>query len=355
MRYFFWPFLILLAMLRIAFFFSTRPNYPDGTRVKISDRVTSEPIRYETSQRVFLQGFKFYLPLYPEINYGDEIVVEGVVDEDKLKNVSLSGTEKSGGMLYVLRNRLVEFYQRSLPCHHSALIAGITIGSKANIPSEFWEKLKMSGTVHVVVASGMNVTLVAGFLMGILIFFIPRRKAIPLALVGIWSYAILSGFDAPIIRAAVMGSIAFTAQEIGRLYLAWRALVLSALAMIFIKPDWIVDLGFILSFVATASLMLFEARIRKFLHRVPSIIRQDLSTTLAAQIGVAPILFASFGQFNVLSPLVNALILWTIPPITIIGMIGGTLGMIFEPAGRLVLLLSYPLTSWFILMIQLFG
>ena len=246
----------------------------------------------------------------------------------------------------------MDFYQRSLPSTHSALVAGVTIGSKASIPTEFWEKLKMSGTVHVVVASGMNVTLVAGFLMGILIFFIPRRRAIPLALIGIWSYAILSGFDAPIIRAAVMGSIAFTAQEIGRLYLAWRALVLSALAMLFIKPEWIIDLGFILSFVATASLMLFEARIRKFLRRVPSIIRQDLSTTLAAQIGVAPILFASFGQFNILSPLVNALILWTIPPITIIGMIGGMLGLIFEPAGRLVLLLSYPMTSWFIFVVK---
>ncbi|MBU0569858.1 ComEC/Rec2 family competence protein, partial [Patescibacteria group bacterium] len=245
---FVWLGIVFLVGLRIVFHFHNQPSYIDGTRVKISGRVTSEPIRYETSQRVFLQGFKFYLPLYPEINYGDEIVVEGVVDGDKLKDVRLSGTEKSGGMLYILRNRLIDFYQESLPSTHSALVAGVTIGSKASIPTEFWEKLKTSGTVHVVVASGMNVTLVAGFLMSALILFIPRRRAIPLALVGIWSYAILSGFDAPIIRAAVMGSIAFGAQEIGRLYFAWRALVLSALAMLLLKPEWIIDLGFILSF-----------------------------------------------------------------------------------------------------------
>jgi len=315
----------------------------------------SEPVAYEYSQRVYIQGFKIYIPKYPEVNYGDYLSVEGMVEDKELKDVKNVVIVESTSVLFSLRNRLLSFYEQTLPNPHAALIAGVTIGSKKNISSSFYEVLKASGTLHVVVASGMNVTLVAGFLINALVLLVKRGKAIMITLIGIWMYALLSGFDAPIVRAAIMGSIAFSAQELGRVNSAWRGLVLSALIMILIKPEWIVDLGFILSFVATASLMLFEERIEKVLKFVPLVFRENLSTSLAAQIGVAPILLVTFGQFNPLSPVINALVLWTIAPITIIGMIGGILGLIFVPLGRLVLYLSYPLTSVFIAVVKFFG
>jgi competence protein ComEC len=232
-------------------------------------------------------------------------------------------------------------YQKSLPEPHASLLAGLTLGSKAGLPASFWETLKKTGTAHVVVASGMNVTLVAGFLIGILVILLPRKKAIPLALAGVWTYSLLSGFDAPIVRAAIMGSVTFIAQALGRLQAASRALFLSAALMLIIKPDWITDLGFILSFVATASLMLFERKIASLIRFVPGIFREGLSTSLAAQIGVAPILFATFGQFSLLSPIINALVLWTIAPITIIGGIGGIIGLASITAGKAIIFLSY--------------
>lgn len=353
MRSLFWFLIILLVGIRIIVYYQTKPSYPDGTKIRISGKVSSEPIQYQYSQRVILQGFKMYLPFFPEVHYGDNLVVEGIVEKDKINGAEIVDFTESTGFLFALRKRLLDFYQRNLPLEHSALVAGVTIGSKSGVSKNFWELLKASGTIHVVVASGMNVTLVAGFLMGFLVNIIPRRRAIPLALIGIWGYSLMSGFDAPIVRAAVMGSIAFTAQEIGRIYFAWRALIFSVIGMLLIKPVWITDLGFILSFVATASLMLFESKINKLIHFVrPNFLKKDLSTTLAAQIGVAPILFATFGQFNILSPIINALVLWTVAPITIIGMLGGMAGLIFEPAGRLILLLSYPLTSWFIFVVK---
>jgi len=176
-----------------------------------------------------------------------------------------------------------------------------------------------------------------------------------MALMGVWSYAILSGFDAPIIRASIMGSLVFVAQEIGRLNFSLRALFMTAFAMLFVKPDWLTDIGFMLSFAATLSLILFEPKVDRFFKKIPAIIRKDFSTSLAAQVGVVPILYFGFGQFNVLSPVINAMVLWTIVPITIIGMVGGILGLIFEPVGRAVLLLVYPLTSWFVWILRIFN
>lgn len=352
MRYFI---LILLTLVLFLRYENTKPHYQDGDKVRITTKVTSEPIRYTNSQYLKLLGLKVYLPLFPEITYGDQVVVEGVVKEGVLSNPELISYEESKAFLFKLRQNIIKSYQRALPEPHSSLLAGVTLGSRSSIPKNFWQQLKSTGTLHVVVASGMNVTLVASFLINVFVLVIPRKKAAVFALCGIWVYALLSGFDAPIIRAAIMGSIAFTAQSLGRLYHAWRGLFLSAYAMLLIKPQWIVDLGFILSFAATVSLMLFERRVRKRISKVPGLFREGLSTSLAAQVGVAPILLFTFGRLSIFSPIVNALVLWTIPGITIIGMIGGlvSLGSIY--LGNGILLLSYPLSFWFVTIVELFS
>ncbi|MEK7112411.1 MAG: ComEC/Rec2 family competence protein, partial [Patescibacteria group bacterium] len=84
-------------------------------------------------------------------------------------------------------------------------------------------------------------------------------------------------------------------------------------------------------------------------------LREGLASSLAAQIGVSPILFVTFGQFNLLSPVANALVLWTVPLIMAISGVAGLLSLIIPGLARLVLYLAYPLTSWFIFINSLFS
>jgi competence protein ComEC len=152
-----------------------------------------------------------------------------------------------------------------------------------------------------------------------------------------------------------MSSFIFLGQAAGRLVSIWRIFFLTAGLMLIYNPDWVNDIGFILSFVSTASLMLFEKHIRKWLFRVPEVLKEGLSTSLAAQIGVAPILFVTFGQFNIWSPLINGLVLWTVPIIMILGSVGGLIGLIIPILGKVVLYLSYPLLWWFVKVVEVFG
>lgn len=332
-------------------FYLNLPYYKNGDLIEISERVLSDPVRYASYQSVNVGGLKAYLPLFPEINYGDSVTVRGIVENGKLKQPKLVLMEKTKGIFYTLRQKLIAVYRSSLPEPHASLIAGITIGSKSGLPTSFWEALKATGTAHVVVASGMNVTFVAGFLLNVFLAFLSRKKAVVLSLIGIWMYVALSGFDAPLIRAAIMGSVMFFGMTMGRLYSAWRALVLSALVMLIAKPSWITDLGFILSFVATFSLMLFNRKVSKLVKVFPGVIREGLSTSLSAQIGVAPIIYVTFGQFNLFSPIINALVLWTVAPIMVIGAVGGLVGLIVPEVARLILYLAYPLTAWFVFVV----
>ena len=352
MKYLFWGVLVILVFVR---YFSTKPEYVDGQKLRIEGIVRQEPSRFSYHQKISLAGVNIYLEKYPEIYYGDKVVVEGTVKKGELENAVLILKEEEQGLFSGFRKRVVGFFQKSLPEPHAALVAGISLGAKGSLPKDFWDNLTKTGTAHVVVASGMNVSLVASFLIGVLVTLMNRKKALILALMGIWIYTLISGFEAPIVRAAVMGSIAFSAQELGRVYFAWRALVITGLILLIIVPAWLTDLGFILSFVATASILLFQRKMEKFFAFVPRIVRGDFSTTTAAQIGVSPILFVTFGQFNILSPVINVLVLWTVPVVTILGIVGGVVGLIVPVLGKGILLLSYPLTSWFIAVVRLFG
>ena len=313
-----------------------------------------DPVRFSFKQKINLYGFYFYLPLYPEVSYGDLISVKGTVKKKELINPELLSVSSGNNFFLNFRKRIIDFNKETIPEPHASLVAGITLGSKSEIPYDFWQKLKNTGVVHVVVASGTNVSLTAMFLISVLTVFLSRKKAIIFAFLGIWLYVVLSGFEAPLIRAGIMASFAFWAQGVGRLSYSSRVLLLTCLIMLIFNPLWLFDIGFILSFAATASLMLFQVRIANYLKIVPNFLKEGLSTSIAAQIGVAPILFVSFGQFNILSPLINMLVLWTVPGIMILGAIGGILGLIFPFLGKLILYLSYPLTWWFINIVSIF-
>lgn len=344
-NFFLWVIIVVLIVFR---YLSSLQNFTDGTKVKITDRVLQDPIRYDYSQRISLSNFKIYLPLYPEVYYGDVVTVEGVVNGSELKDPVLINIQSSNNLLFKLRKKLLNFYNSNLPEPHSSLVSGMVLGSKANIPDDFWVKLKSTGTAHVVVASGMNATLVAGFLMSTFLIFVPRRKAVIVAILGVWFYALLAGFEAPIIRASIMVTVAYVAMYFGRVGDTYRSLFYTGALMLLIKPLWITDLGFILSFSATLSLILFEAKIKRKVMKVPGIFREGLSTSLSAQVLVLPILFFAFGTISLTAPISNALVLWTVPIITNLGMIAGITSLIWEFPGKVILMLSFPLTSWFI-------
>lgn len=340
---------------------SSQNKFSDGQNIRIIATIRSEPLVYTNSQYLRLYGLKVYLPVFPPLSLGDKIVVSGKVIGDKLENVNLIEVSKNKNTVFNFRNIIENVYKKSLPQKEAALVAGMTIGSKSLIDKDYWEILKNSGTAHVVVASGTNVVLITAFAMGILVRAINRRKAVFIVAGTIWFYALLCGFDAPIVRASIMGTVALLAVETGRIYQVGRALVISFLLMLIVNPMWLTDAGFWLSFAASMSLIVFSSKTNQFIKRfkkiryLPRAIIEGFTTSASAQIGVMPVLLVFFGKISFIAPLVNAIVLWTVVPITAIGALGGILGVMFFPLGKLVLLLAYPLAKYFVLVTTLFS
>ncbi|MBI3290629.1 ComEC/Rec2 family competence protein [Candidatus Microgenomates bacterium] len=374
-------FLILLFIPLFIFrYLQTQTRLVPGDKVKITTRINQEPSIKSDQQIIRVnQNISIYLPRFPEYHYGDRLEIVGTVEKSEkgyyLKNPEAQLIEKHG-FLAEIKRKMVSLFAKTLPEPESSLAAGVTFGVKEGFTPEFYNSLKNAGVLHVVVASGTNVTLVARVLIVTFVLFTTRRVAIIGALMGIWLYAFLVGLEAPITRAAIMGSLVFSAQELGKVYFAWWGLVISALVMLLIAPNWITDIGFLLSFGATAGILAFEKpiilRLRSGLSffsekkttterdshaptgPVPKFFVNDLSTSFAAQIVVTPILLFYFGQFAPWSPLVNGALLWTIAPMMALGFIGALLGLIVEPLGQFFIFLTYPLAFLFVKVVELF-
>jgi len=358
--------LIILVGLRII-------GLNSGNKIEkevISGVIIKEPTTQGSSQKFQLNGISVTTKRYPEYHYGDQIEIKRLKTGNKSSNSNIIYYPKiylidrnKGNILlswiYKLRQRVEEIYQNFLPGREAGLLAGIVLGVKSDLTSEFYNDLKNTGTMHVVVASGMNITYIAGFLILLFSRLFNRRIAISLSFMGILFYMALAGFEAPIVRAGIMGMISFTGQILGKQRWGLLSLGVTAIAMLFVNPWYVSDVGFQLSVAATAGLLLIQpVLIRiKIINKIIKfpVIGDSLATSISAQLAVLPILLTSFGSVSILSPFINSLILWVVPWVMILGAGIALLGFFVMPLAHLVSYLCYGFLFYFCEIVSFFG
>ena len=361
--------LILAFALRISWFYSSQTKYKDGEQVSFETTVSSDPKFFGNSQ-----NFSVNLPTgeivfvqtvgYPEHNYGDKISVFGKLKVKLLsknhqiltlsfpKIESVKNSENYFlAIINSIRQKIIVDFQSILPKDSAALLLGIVFGIKVDFSKTFLANLKTVGVMHVIAASGMNVTMVGGFFFYIFSLVLKRQWAIILSVTGILFYDCLAGFQASIVRASVMAIIAFSAQILGKQRDGLYALCLTALVMLFWQPNYLTDIGFQLSFAATLGILV----IPRFLKRFENGITSDLITTISAQITTLPILVSGFGVYSLWSIVVNALVLWTVPILMILGGLAAILAFVFKPLVIILLYLCLPFLLFFEAVVNYFA
>ena len=365
---------LLILGVRVFLYYQNQPRFFEGQEVNFEINLNNEPKifsnRQVLSDNLGLNKLIIITSFWPQYHYQDKLKISGKLESRVLKNSSqllvlYFPKIERGNQNAILksignfREKFIDLFNRTLPLNYSSLLLGITFGIKGKMTEEFFNNLRTTGVLHVIAASGMNVTLFGGFISGVLGFFLKRQIALFLSIFGILFYVVLAGFEASIIRAAIMGILVFSSQILGRQRLSIYSLLLAAYLMIFVNPNTISDIGFQLSFAATSGLLYIRPifyssqRFKKILDT--SIVGEDIATTISAQIATLPILLANFGIYSIWSVLVNALILWTIPILMVIGGIGGVLGLFFDFAAKFVIFLSLPLIFYFEKVVVIFS
>ncbi|MEX2007273.1 MAG: ComEC/Rec2 family competence protein [Candidatus Levyibacteriota bacterium] len=366
--------LALLATtgVRFLFFYQNREVYKDKQEINFHSIILSKPNFISNRQRLTANlpnGERVYVTTdtNANFNFGDNLAISGTLirqlltDKRSILTMNYPDIEVESNSLRFLsglREKISSIFKKTLPPTSASLLLGIVFGIKEQMDKNFLDQLRNVGVLHVIAASGMNVVMVGGFLSSVFSFFLKRQLALVLTLFGIFFYAVLSGLEPSIIRASIMGGFVFISQILGRQSTASYALFLSAFVMLFLSPSLITDIGFQLSFTATAGLLYFRplferGKIKTVVKK--SIIGEDVATTISAQAATLPILLANFGIYSLWSIAANALVLWTVPPLMVLGGLGAIFGLVLEPIGRIFIYLALPFLLYFEKLVSFFG
>jgi competence protein ComEC len=322
-------------------------------------------------------------PRYPERAYGERLAVSGELEtppvfegfdyRDYLARQGVYSTIRRPGIelieagqgspfwaaLYAFKAQAGETIAQILPEPYAALLTGILLGVEAGIPRELYERFNATGTSHIIVISGFNIAIVAGLLILVGTRLVGKRRAAWIAIGGIALYTLLVGADAAVVRAAIMGGLFVLALYLGRQSEVRTSLILAAIVMTAINPYVLWDVGFQLSFAATAGLIWLVPVLERVAERPLSalvgpgharsgmrLLSAALLVTLAAQIATGPLIVYHFGRFSLISLLTNLLILPVQPLVMTAGGLATLAGMVWLPAGQALSWLAWLPLAW---------
>lgn len=137
----------------------------------------------------------------------------------------------------------------------TGMMEATLIGESSKLDRVWTEEFRRTGTYHMLVIDGLHVTVLAAFLLFLLrIGFVPELAALALTGAGAWLYALVSGCNAPAVRAAAGFSLYFAARYFYRRRRVLNLLFAVAIIYLICDPGQMFEAGFQLSFLAVAAI-----------------------------------------------------------------------------------------------------
>ncbi|MGA2914465.1 MAG: DNA internalization-related competence protein ComEC/Rec2 [Sedimentisphaerales bacterium] len=220
------------------------------------------------------------------------------------------------------------------------LVEALVLGSRTKIDRKLYNDFIITGLVHLVALSGLNVGILAGFFWWLSKKFGLLHKGRSIACI---IATIIFLLAVPATSSTLRAGIMFIIFCLGRLFdrrsSGLNSLAIAAIFLLLVRPIDFLDAGFQLSFAAVLGILLFYEPIRNFLLLPVEPLRETpfypplrmpldlLAVGLAAWLAIAPIIAFHFHQFQLLTAI------WTVPasvPVAVI-LIIGTFKILLNP------------------------
>lgn len=184
------------------------------------------------------------------------------------------------------------------------VLSALALGYSDNISSEIRHNYSSAGAMHILAVSGLHV----GIIYGIIVFlfkFIKNKKfdyvKIPITIILIWLYAMLTGLSPSVTRAALMFSIIAFGNLLKYKGSSLNTVAVSAVILLIINPYNLMNVGFQLSYIAVLGILIFQPAFQKIYTPKTKFGKWIWSlscVSIAAQLATAPICIYYFNQFS---------------------------------------------------------
>jgi ComEC/Rec2-related protein len=231
--------------------------------------------------------------------------------------------EEQGSLsiFYTFKSKIHEclnyLFFKSLSEKNAKTACALILGNQTKIPQEIIESFKKSGIYHLLAISGLHISIIAVFLFQILKKICsPLRsgKVIISCIIILFLifYNFIVGEKASMLRASIMFGLVFFSKDLFKDYKQSNILLISYTILLLERPDFLINIGFILSFASVAALIYIAPLIKKclfhFLKLKNGLNNYFIKSIIAAfsvNIFILPILSYNFNGFSLISIFTN--------------------------------------------------
>jgi competence protein ComEC len=223
---------------------------------------------------------------------------------------------------------------RGLPTDARGLLPGLVDGDTSAVPDALQTQMRVTGLTHLEAVSGENVSVLLAVVVALAgALGLRRRSRVLVCSVSLVAFVVLARPSPSVLRAAVMGAIVLLGMLTGRRSAALPALSTSVLVLVTIDPFLARSVGFALSVVATAGLLVIAPIWSRVLSRwMPLWLATVIAVPAAAQLACTPILVLAFGQLTPYAVPANLLAAVAVPAATVLGVVCAVVASLSVPA-----------------------
>ncbi|MFH0702551.1 MAG: DNA internalization-related competence protein ComEC/Rec2 [bacterium] len=229
-----------------------------------------------------------------------------------------------------IKNKIISIHRKNLKSPELEILGGIVFGDHAiPTPKNIKDIFINSGLLHLLAASGMNVSFIFGFWF----FFarkllLPHRLSIIIGIILVGIYSLLTGLPPSVTRAAGMLEFILFGKLIDRKADNVTLLALICMIMLLFDPLVMTDIGFQLSFIVTFGLLICMPIFTDKLKPIPNMLSGSILLPVVAQMWVMPIQMFHFNTFAAYSVIANILVLPFTGIISFLGFAGSIFSLI---------------------------
>jgi len=213
----------------------------------------------------------------------------GIIGDLKVKQIKCVKKDLIS-KIYDFRRKIYEKYSKEMGKDYAGIVMSLCFGDTSNLNGKYKDNLKTLGIIHAVSVSGMHI--------GVIYIVMEKILGIWGALIVSLIYVIFTGSLPATFRSFIMIAILKFSYKVYKNYNALASLAFSALVMLVLKPYYLLNIGFDLSYLATLGIIIFYKKIRRSLYKLPQKLNDALSITLSAQFFSVPYCLLVLGNFS---------------------------------------------------------
>lgn len=299
-----------------------------------------DPPEAVRGDRVRLSGA---LRLPDDAGFAGSLLRRGIAAELSVDDVERLGS--SANPVLRAAQAFRSFVGRSIralfPAREAGLLMGLALGDDSHLDEGLARDFQATGLGHLLVVSGENVAMVLAPMLALgLALRLGRWARFSLGLGTVVFFVVLTGAEPSVMRAGVMAGLALTGTLLGRPRSAANVLAGAVLVLLIVDPALVWAIGFQLSVAATAAMVALASPIAAYLRFLPTPLALATGATLAAQLGVTPVLLYHFHEVPVVTILANVLAFPAVSPALLLGLLAASIGLASPAVGGFVAALA---------------